>query len=145
MCYAGSRKAEAVCLFVDKVEVSTDLLPDYHSSNLSGETVKSETVDDTRTDGKGGANLVVAEEKKLVFNTIKCLDVEKSDEYYGYYENCESALIANTLYENKFSGNAKKLQVLIQGGLAIDVKNINQTSFTGSAFTKAIERSVRKM
>ena len=133
-------QTEVVCLFIDRVEVAVDLLQDNHSVDMNGETEKPQTLDDTDTDGKGGAYQIVSAENKLVFNTIRCLDVENSYEYSGGYSHCETALIANILYENRFFGNANRLQLLIKGGLSIDVKTINKTGFTGNSYTKAIEK-----
>ena len=133
-------KAESVCLFVDRVEVAVDLLPDNHSINVNGETIKPDTLDNTGTDGKDTDDQIVTVENKLVFNTIKCLNVENKYGYSRGCSHCETALIANNLYENKFFDTANRLHILIKGGLYVDVKTIDDIGFAANFFTKVIEK-----
>ena len=124
-------KSDAKCLFVDTIEIPIDLL------SVNGEAKTSEVKG--YTSAKSTEKQITTAENKLVFNTIKRLNVEKGDEYFKSYMNSDNAMITNALYENMFSTNAQRLQVLVKGGLAIDVRTINKIGFTGNHYSNAIE------
>ena len=122
----------ANCLFVDRIEVYENLLQDKHLSNEIAETKTPQPTNDTDTHVTSDRN--ISPENKTVLNTIKCLSVRNRDGYSQSYNNRD-----DSLYENSFSENARRLQLLIKGGLVIDVKTIYEAGFTGNDFAKAIE------
>ena len=113
------------CLFIDRVEVSANLLSDKYSSKENEEEDEQQTRNEV--DGKVTVDRTLTTENDFIFITIKCLSVGNNDEYTRRYSNCDNA------YANRFSENAGRVKVLKKGGLRVDKETIDEPGFTYKA------------